>query len=198
MSVDDVKFLYGLSCFVMCSIIAFPTIVMVVSFPGGAQFSELWLLGPGHMAEYYPSEVTANVLYKVYVGVGNHMGGSVNYVVYAKFRNWTESLPDIANGKPSVLEPLYEYNMFLAENETWEDLLSFSFAEVSVSGNVCRVGKLRINDVVFDVDKTVVWSDEGEGFYFQLFFELWLYDVMLQQPQYHNRFVGLWLNMKLE
>jgi hypothetical protein len=40
-----------------------------------------------------------------------------------------------------------------------------------------------------------MWDSESHGFLFQLFFELWLYDLASQGFQYHNRFVGVWLNM---
>jgi hypothetical protein len=49
--------------------------------------------------------------------------------------------------------------------------------------------------VVFDVDAISVWDVEFGGFYFQLFFELWRFDLASYGFRFHNRFVGLWLNM---
>ena len=195
MSVDDVKFLYGLACFALGLIVVSPTVVMFVSLPGGEPFSELWLLGERHMAEGYPFDVRENETYRVFLGVGNHMGLSEYYRVYVKFRNQSESLPDVLSGTPSVLPPLFEYRFFVGENETWETLVDFSFSGVSVDGNVSRVSGVTVDGVDVFVDKTAAWDSEGDGYYYQLFFELWLYDVASSGFRFHDRFVGLWLNM---
>lgn len=39
------------------------------------------------------------------------------------------------------------------------------------------------------------WDEERKGFYHELFFELWLFDEASGVFQYHNRFVGIWLNV---
>ena len=39
----------------------------IPSLPGGAQFSELYLLGPDHMAENYPFNIAVGQNYSVYV-----------------------------------------------------------------------------------------------------------------------------------
>ena len=195
MSVDDVKFLYGLACFALGLIVVSPTIAMFVSLTGGEPFSELWLLGEGHMAEGYPFDVRENETYRVYLGGGNHMGLSEYYRVYVKLRNQSEPLPDTLNGTPSALPPLFEYRFFVGDNETWETMVAFSFSGVSVEGNVSRVSGVAVDGVVVFVDKTAAWDSEGDGYYYQLFFELWLYDVALSGFRFHDRFVGLWLNM---
>ena len=74
MSFEDFKLLYVLSCIALGFIILSPTLAMVIKIPGGERFSELWILGSDHMAENYPSNVKAQEVYKVYLGVGNHMG----------------------------------------------------------------------------------------------------------------------------
>ena len=195
MSVDDVKFLYGLACFALGLIVVSPTVAMFVSLPGGEPFSELWLLGEGHMAEDYPFDVRENETYRVYLGVGNHMGLSEYYRVYVKFRNQSEPLPDVLNGTPSALPPLFEYRLFVRENETWETMVTFSFSGVSVEGNVSHVSGVTVDGSVVFVDKIAAWDSEGNGYYYQLFFELWLYDVASSGFRFHDRFVGLWLNM---
>lgn len=195
MSVDDVKSVYVVSCFVLCLIIVSPTVAMFVSFPGGDPFSELWLLGENHMIQDYPFNVDMNATYNVYVGVSNHMGSSAYYLVYVKFRNQIEALPNATSGTPSLVPPLFDYRFFLAESETWEALLTFSFVDVFSVGNYCRVESIEINDRVFVVEEGAMWDVEYNGFYYQLFFELWLYNMTSQQFGYHDRFVGIWLNM---
>jgi len=97
----------GLVGILLC---ASPSLALIVSkFPGGQGFSRLWILDAEHTAEKYPFNVKSDETYQVYVGVGNQMGSLAYYVVYAKFKNQDESLPNSATGTPSPLEPLYEY-----------------------------------------------------------------------------------------
>jgi hypothetical protein len=176
-------------------LLASPVLGLIVHSPGGERFSELWLLGSGHMAEDYPFNVTGGANYVVYVGVGNHMGSSSYYDVRVKFRNQNEPLPNITAGTPSPLPSLYEYRLFVEDCRTWESPLAFSFSNVSLMGNQSMVGSLRINDVDFSVEKMASWDEENAGYYYQLFFELWVYNVESDRFTFHNRFASLWLNM---
>ena len=176
-------------------IVTFPTLGMVVPVSKSVeQFSELWLLGPTHMAEGYPFNVGVGGEYSVFVGVGNHMGCSEYYMVYVKFRNQTQPLPDVSDSKPSPLPPLYEFQFFVADGETWESLLTFEILDASVQGDSMFVGNVSINDAAFSVECFSMWDSENNGFYYQLFFELWLYNVTSHSFRYHDRFVGIWLN----
>jgi hypothetical protein len=191
----DAKLVYAFSCVVLSLIILSPTLAMVIPFPSGEQFSELWILGPERMLEGYPFNVSEAESYKVYLGVGNQMGDLGYYRVYVKFRNESEPLPNSTAGVPSSLEPVFEYDVFLRNNETWEREVSFSFEDVSFEGDVCRVSKVLIGEYAVDVSKTAVWNETSNAFYYQLFFELWLYNATVSGFQFHNRWVGLWLNM---
>lgn len=195
MNFGDIKLLYVLSCFALCLVILSPTLAAVVTLPGGERFSELWILGPGHMAEGYPFEVSAGEPHRVYLGVGNHMGELAYYSVCVKFRNQSEPLPDSLNAVPSVLEPVFEYRFFLSENATWEREIVFSFDGVSFRDNASRVSRILIDGYAVDFDKVTVWDEVNSGFYYQLFFELWIHNATTSSFQFHNRFVGLWLNM---
>jgi len=174
-------------------LLASPALGPILHFSMGEKFSELQLLGSDHMAENYPSNIRANESYLVYVGINNHMRSSAYYVVYVKFRNQSEELPNAT--VPSPLPPLYEYRTFLQNDETWEAPLNFSVLDVSFLENRTHVGFLRINDVVLNVDKSTLWNANLMGCYFQLFIELWIYDSEANAVQFHNRFVDRWLNM---
>ncbi|MEM2105890.1 MAG: DUF1616 domain-containing protein [Candidatus Bathyarchaeia archaeon] len=195
MSFEDFRLVYVLACFGLGLIILSPTLAMVVRLPGGEPFSELWILGSGRMAEDYPFNVTEGQECKIYLGVANHMGGLEYYRVYVKLRNQTEPLPDSVNGTPSALDPVFEYRVFLRDGEVWEREVVFSFDGISFEGNSCRVSRLVLDGYVLDVDKSALWDEENNGFYCQLFFELWIYDATVSTFQFHNRFVWLWLNM---
>ena len=195
MSLDDFKMFFAGVFLVLILVVASPTLSMIVDWPVGERFTELWILGPGHMAEDYPFNVTENEVYSVFLGIGNHMRGLEYYVVYVKVRNQTELLPNATTGEPSTVVPLYEYRVFLSEGEVWEKNVTFSFSGIAVVGNVCRVSYLWVDGFRFSVNKTAVRNEEDRGFYFQVFFELWRLDEATSEFQYHNRFVGLWLNM---
>jgi len=198
MNLEDHRTLFAVTTLGLVLIAALPTVSMVVSVPSGAErFSELWVLGPTHMAEGYPFNVRVGEQYRLFVGVGNHMGYSAYYVVYVKFRNQTQPLPDTLNAVPSPLPPLYEFRAFVVDGGTWEVQLTFIFLNVSRLGNSSFVSEMSINDVVISMDSSSGWDLENSGFYYQVFFELWLYDTSLQGFQYHNRFVGIWLNMTM-
>jgi len=194
-NLEDYRTVFVVSGLVLCLVASAPSLSLVLSFPGGERFSELWILGPNHMAEDYPFNVVADESYLVYVGVGNHMGSSAYYMLYVKFRNQNEVLPNATAGTPSPVLPLYEYHVFVEDGETWETPLSFSFSGVSFFENRSLVESFTVNDRVFDVDKLALWDGENNGFYYQVFVELWIYRAELGGFEFHNRFVGLWLNM---
>jgi len=197
MSIEDLKLLYGIGCLVLGLIILSPTLAMVIRLPGGERFSELWILGPEHLAENYPFNIVEGQVYNISLGVANHMGKTEYYVVYVKVRNQTEALPDSVNGTPSPLNPVFEYRVFLRDSEVWEKEISFSLREFKFENGSCRVSKLVLDENSIDIGKVAFWDAENRGFYLQLFFELWIYDSKVMGFQYHNRFVGLWLNATL-
>jgi len=195
LKIEDCKVVFASVGLIGVLLFASSTLGLVLRLPGGEKFSELWVLGPERMAEDYPFNVRVGENYSVYVGVGNHMGFSAYYVVYVKFRNQTESLPNATAGTSSPLPPLFEFRLFVEDGKSWEAPLRFSFSNVSFSENRSFVGSLMINGVAFNVDKWASWDVENNGYYYQLFIELWIYNVEPAAFEFHNRFVGLWLNM---
>ena len=99
------------------------------------------------------------------------------------------------SGVSSSSPPLYEYRVFLQDGRGWEQPLNFSFFQVSAAQNQSVVGGLTVNGVTLSVDKHAVWDDGGSGYFYELLMELWIYNVSSDAFQFHNRFVGLWLNV---
>ena len=176
-------------------LIASPAIAGAIRLPGGDQFSELYLLGPAHMAENYPYNIAVGQNYSVYVDVGNHLGSLAYYVLYVKLGNKTDPLPDNALGTPSSLEPLYEYRFSIQDSATWESLLTFSVSNASISGNNSQINTLQINSVTLNVDKPSMWDSNSTTFTYRLLFELWLYDSSSSVISFNDRFVDLQLNL---
>lgn len=171
------------------------SIVLFARAPAGEVFSELYALGPGHMAEDYPFTVSEGGSYMVFLGVGNHMGGSVYYEVDVKFRNSTELLPNATSGEASPLPAVYKYSVFLGDGGVWEAPLNFSLLDVGFGANVSSVGRLYVNGVVVDVGKLSLWDSENQGFYYQVFVELWRYNVTTSRLGFDSRFISLWVNV---
>lgn len=196
MNLEEYRTVFATGSLVLILIVVAPTLSLIVPLPGVSErFSELWLLGPTRMAEGYPFNVGVGEEYSVFVGVNNHMGSSSYYMVYVKFRNQTLHLPNATSSEPSSLAPLYVFHFFVADGETWESPLMFEISDASVLGDSMFVGNVSINDTAFSVNSSSLWNSENNGFYYQLFFELWLYNMTSSSFQYHNRFVGIWLNV---
>ena len=195
MNGGELKLYYILSCVVLSLIILSPAIINVVPFPAEETFSEIWILGPDHIIGNVPLAISANTVYTVYLDVGNHMGELKYYAILAKIRNQSEPLPDTTAGNPSPLTPIFEYRLFTENNEISERTFDFSFQQVLFNENTSRISQMSVNGDNLDLDKTGIWDPERDGFYYQLFFELWLYNSAAQSFEFHNRYVQFWLNM---
>ena len=174
-----------------------PTINMYLSIPRTEFFTEFWLLGSNQKAEEYPFNVTTGGEYTVFSGIGNRLGYAAYYKILVKFRNQTQSSPDSFNRTPSTLPALYDIRAFVADEDIWEIPLVFSFTyEYEEPISQIQVYNMTLNDVSLSIeDMPISWDPVNNGFYGNLFFELWIYNATLSDFLYHQRFVGLWLNM---
>jgi hypothetical protein len=195
MNLDNWKIIYTLLCAALVLIILSPTLVSFFGPPPRERFSQLWILDENHMAENYPSNIPPNQDYDIFVGVGNHMGSSSSYVLYAKLGVQRENLPNATAGVPSPLTPLYEYRPIIEDNENWETSIRFSFFNVTVFDDQLLIRTIKINDVAFNVNKFASWDSNNNGYSCYLIFELWLYNPDSGVLQFHNRFVDLRLNI---
>ena len=210
MNLEEYRTMFLVVTLGLALVAAYPALAMVVPFTGGSEeFSEFWLLGPGHTAEDYPFNVGAGEMQSIFVCLGNHMGSSEYYMVYVKFGDSTQL--DFDSSKPGSLPPLYEFRVFVGDEDVWESPVTFGFQNVFIGDTVLIVDNVTmnvpiedavlsvddviINGMVFPVDASTSWDSENSGFYFRLSFELWRYDTMLKSFRFHNRVVGLQLNM---
>lgn len=185
---------------VLVLLVASPALQRLLVLPQTEFFTELWLLGPEYKAENYPFNITRNENYTVILGVGNHLGRCAYYLIQVKFRNQTQPAADSFNRTHSSLPSLYNITAFVADKETWEKPLVFSFDYAQNTYNetllYVRFYSLTFNDAMLDLeDYTAIWDSQKEGFFGNLFFELWIYNDAVGNFQYHERFVSLRLNM---
>jgi len=195
MNFKNVKNVYVFSCVVLCLIFLSPSLAMIVHFPEGEKFSELWILGSTHQMNDYPFNVSQGVSYHVFLGLGNQMGSLEYYSIRVKLRNQSEPMSDNSAGTPSGLPTAYEYRLFLRNNSTWEKEFSFSFNDVSFEGNLSRISAVSIDGHPINVNKIALKDQRDNGFYYEMFFELWIYNSTASAFQFHNRTVGFWINL---
>ncbi|MGC9346393.1 MAG: DUF1616 domain-containing protein [Candidatus Bathyarchaeales archaeon] len=197
MSLQEYRVLFLVVIGVLALIAASPALSRLLVLPRTEFFTELWLLGPNHRAEDYPFNITRNSNYSMFLGIGNRLGYCAYYLVEVKFRNQSQPGPDSFNRTPSGLPALFNITAFVADEGIWEKPITFSF-NYTHNEMFSRVEfyNMRLNDVWLNMTGyTVSWDSEKNGFYGQLFFELWIYNGTIGSFQYHERFVGLWLNM---
>ena len=195
MKITEFNILFLIVGLVLTLIVVTPALSLISLPRSGEQNSELWLLGPERMAGNFPFNVSVNEQYRVYVGVGNHLDKLAYYSVYVKFGNKTQQLSNSTTSEPRPLPPLHEFRFALSDGDVWEAPLIFDFEYVLLQENVSLVQSVSINGLTFPVNYISVWDSGMNGFYFKMFFELWLYNIASSNFQYHNRSVHLILNM---
>jgi hypothetical protein len=202
------KALFFVVTAVLALLVASPALQRVLVYPRTEYFTELSLLGPGHKAENYPYNITSGESYKVFLGVSNKLGSCAFYQVEVKFRNETESAPNSFSRTPSSLPSLYNLNVFVADQESFEIPVTFSvdysFRNVirtEQSANNITLLQVNSDNVKFNGETLNLrgyssdWNPHTRVFYGNLVFELWIYNSTISSFQYNERSVDLKLNM---
>jgi len=196
MNLDQYRAAFLTITLVLALIAAAPIMNVTVSLPSPAEaFSELWVLGSNHTIAEYPLQMKVGSVGRLVLGIRNNMNYPVYYLLKAKFRNETQPFPDAIKGEPSPLPSLYEFRFFLENGKTWETWFNFSIRDASFSQESCLVKSIVVNGTPISMNVTSLLSPVKNGFYYQFFFELWLYDSKTQSLRYHERFVSIWTNI---
>jgi len=196
MNLDQYRTIFVATTLVLSLFATTPVIDATVHFSSGAEaFSELWVLGPNRLIADYPTQLKVGGKGSVILGVRNQLNEQAYYLVKVKFRNETQPLPDALKGEPSPLPPLYEFRFFLRNGETWETWFNFSVRDASFSQQSSIIKTIVVNGTPIPMNVTSLLNPVKKGFYYQWFFELWLYDSGTQSLRYHERFVSIWLNL---
>jgi len=196
MNLQQYKALWIVVTAVLALLVASPALQRVLVYPQTDFFTELSLLGPGHMAEDYPFNITQNENYTVYLGITNHLGSCAYYEVQVKFRNETESAPNSFNQTASTLPSLYNVLVFVADKESCELPVTFSFDYSLFNKNQVVFNSLTFNGASLSLaGLSTDWNSTMSVFYGNLVFELWIYNGATNTFQYNARFVDLKFNM---
>ena len=187
--------------FVVTLLAASPVLSRVLVYPRTEFFTELWLLGPDHVADGYPYNVSSEAEYAVYLGVSNRLGYAACYQIQVKFRNVSEPGPTSFGPEgtrvPSNVSSLLNLTVFVGDLAVWEQRIPFSFtyAYNPVTQRV-DFGSLTFSGVLLDLTgRSIAWNASRREFAGILFFETWLYRNETVGFVSHERFVSLRLNM---
>jgi hypothetical protein len=178
-------------------LVASPALSRLLVWPRTEFFTELWILGPNHMAEDYPYNVSRDQNYSILLGVGNRLGRLAYYSIAVKFRNQTQPAANSFNRTYSSLPALYNVSAFVPDEQVLELPLTFSL-NYSDPDALSRIEfySLTLNNVLLGLtDCTATWDSGRNEFVGNLFFEAWIYNATVGDFQYHERFVSLRLNM---
>jgi hypothetical protein len=177
--------------------IASPLLQKFVYFPQTDFFTEFSLFGSYNNATY-PTNVTSGGTFRLYLSVDNHLGSLAYYVVKAKFGNQTKFTPNTFNHTSSVLPSFGSISFFVADNESLQMPIDISL-QYNVDPNDSRLidmQSITLNGATISDTTTIAWNSDKNGFYSNLFFELWLNNDTTNALVYHERYVSLWLKME--
>lgn len=199
MGLQNYKALFLVVTAVLALLVASPALEQLVFVPQTDHITELSLLGPYQNATY-PSNVTAGENYRLYLDVANHLGSCAYYTMQIKFRNQTQSGPDSFNHTSSKLPPLGTISFLVADEGKLQLPIDVSFQYGRNPNITSRLDmqSITLNGAVLNADTTTIaWNIEKNGFYGNLFFELWIFNDTSNAFQYHQRYVSLWLKMTI-
>jgi hypothetical protein len=225
MNLKKYKALFLAVTAILVLLTASPALQRILVYPQTEFFTEISLLDPEHMAQNYPYNITSDESYSVFLGVTNKLSSCAYYQVEVKFRNETQSAPNNFDRTPSNLSSLYNLNIFVADHESLDIPLNFSFnysfhnvartvySEVTVPGRpgqnatveqraenitlpLANFNYLKLNGSILNLQGcSSDWNPKTNKFYGNLVFELWIYNSTISDFQYNERFVDLKFNM---
>jgi hypothetical protein len=184
--------------------VASPALQRLLASVPTESFTEMWLLGPENTIENFPFNVTSSGNYKVFLGIGNHLGSVAYYSIHVKLLNQSQLTADPNSPMANSLRPLYSIPAFVADKEAWKLPLTFSF-DYTYSANTAttslskvNVNTITLNEATLNIEGfSAAWDPENRGFFGYLLFELWIYNGTIGGFQYHERYTSLKFNMTI-
>lgn len=184
-------------------LMASPSIQQVLVYPQPEGLTEFYLLD-GNRNAIYPSNITVDETYRMYLQIANHLGSCAYYQVQIKFSNQTGLGPNSFNHTSSPLQPLGTLTVLVADGSVEEIPVEVSF-QYNVSEPVARgePSRLNVQNVTFNgfslpANSSIEWDTPKAGYFGNLIFELWIYNSTTRAFQYHERYLSLWFNMMPE
>ena len=186
MSLDDWHLVFVSVCLML--VLAASAPVAVALLPSREEsFFALAVLGEEGMAEsYYPEddpriEVGEEIHWTIYLY--NHMGETQYVAVRVKLLNTTVLSPNSTLCSPSPSPVVYEVRRVLMDNVTWLYPFSWSIEDIELVGDFLEIKFLTVNGAPIGT-RAISEMDLN----YRLVFELWVYDVDLQDFRFGWRY----------
>ena len=198
MKLQKYKLLYIAVVVILALLIASPVLQKVIGNSRTELFTEVWILDSTHKMDSYPFNLVSGMSSNVFIGLSNHLGKLSYYQIQVKLRDQYEPGPDSLNLTPSSQPALYNIYVFVADNETWELPLSFSlnFSVENETGSKAILESMKFNGDTVNLSNYQVLADANQHRLVNLYFEVWVFVESSDTFEYHERFVGLWLNLQ--
>jgi uncharacterized membrane protein len=192
MKLEQYKLVFVALGLVGSLLIASSVVGLFVHLSMGEPFSEIYVLGANQKFADYPYSITLGQNFTLYACVGNHEGTTMYYKVDVKLRNETEPAP---NATSDTLQSLYQEQFICQNGQTLQKQLNFTIADASFSGNQSILKSLNINGVDIQINKPAVWDNATQRFFYELFFELSIYNTQSHAMVFTTQYVSLQLNL---
>jgi uncharacterized membrane protein len=181
---------------VLALFVASPALQRILTPPQTDFYTELWILDSAHTADNYPSNIVQGNSYTIYLYMANHLGYCGYYVIEVKLWNNVMPYPGSFNNTPVNLPSLYNLTAFVPNKSTWELPIIFSFT-YNLNRPRVNFNEMTLNGAVLNLTgySTTYRGQAPNGFFGNLYFELWLYNNTAGEFQYNDRYVNLPLNM---
>ena len=146
-------------------------------------FIELGILGKNKTADAYFSNldsiIEVGLQSEWYLYVHNHMDSVQNISLRIKILNSTMTLPNDNNNEYSPYESFAEFPLSLSVNETIFVPFIWGISDIVIQNDSVAIKQLIVNSQICEVD-IMNFSDS----YFQLVFELWVYEDSSQEYKF--------------
>lgn len=177
-------------------LVASPGLQQLLVIPKTYFITELSILGQYRNATY-PSNVTVGENYRLYIDAVNHLGACAYYSLEVKFRDQTQAGPDSFTHLASDLPSIGSMPFFIADEASYEIPLDISFQYSANTPDQLEVQTITVNGAPLVLDAVINRDVDRNGFYGNLFFELWIFNSSTSAFQYHQRYVSLWFRLNV-
>jgi hypothetical protein len=181
---------------ILALFVASPVLENLEVAPQTEYFTEFSVLGSYHNATY-PFNIRLGEKYALYLNVANHIGTCSYYNIDMKFGNQTQAHPDSFAKTASDQPALGRLSIFVADKESLELPVEVSFDYQLDENSKLYMKQVYLNGIPLTVDTIIEWDSQREGFFGNLFFELWIFDDELEKFNYHQRHLSLSLKFNL-
>lgn len=181
---------------IFVSILIAPFLSTSFQLANDEPFTELWLLGPEHVAENYPYNITSNQDYAIYLGVCNQLNEAAEYSIRIKLCDSNFQLPNSSSGEFSSSPSVEQFDFNLSYDETWEQRVNFEINYDLVQQNLTQIESININGKTFSLNQNLPLVSNQDSFNVILVFELWSKTGSDNTFEYSNQYLQLILKLE--